>query len=129
MTDNDISTLIDRRVADAAALFNEKLGARDTAMALQAVEYERRLKALNGEHTTLAAMRDTYVLREVYSKDLERLYTERDQSRSAAEEARVQSAGAALAATRNTMLAAMGMIVALVGWAITLLLHFLPGAA
>ena len=96
------------------------------ALKLLAEEMQRRLTTLNGEHQTLSTMRDTYVLREVYTKDLERLYTERDEARKTSEIARNDALAASAVARRNTVWAVAGLMVALVGWIITLVLHYLP---
>ncbi len=129
MSDEQTDKLIDRRIADAVALIGARLDGDDRARVLQAGEYERRLEILNGEHSTLSSMRETYVLREVYAKDLERLYTERNETRKAAEEQRLLSDAAKVAAQRNAMVAAMGMVIALVGWGITLVFHYLPATS
>lgn len=129
MSDEQTDKLIDRRIADAVALIGARLDGDDRARVLQAREYERRLEILNGEHSTLSSMRETYVLREVYAKDLERLYTERNETRKAAEEQRLLSDAAKVAAQRNAMVAAMGMVIALVGWGITLVFHYLPATS
>jgi hypothetical protein len=127
MTDEQLSALIDRRINDRAMLIDERSRSENVARMLQATEYERRLDELNGEHKTMERMRETYVLREVYTKDLERMYTERNESRKVSEEQREAAELSKTTATRNAMIAAMGMLVALVGWAMTLLLHFIPG--
>jgi hypothetical protein len=129
VSDEQTDKLIDRRIADAVALIGARLDGDDRARVLQAGEYERRLEILNGEHSTLSSMRETYVLREVYAKDLERLYTERNETRKAAEEQRLLSDAAKVAAQRNAMVAAMGMVIALVGWGITLVFHYLPATS
>ena len=124
LTGDQISQLIDRWVADAERLFGVRMDNYEKALVLQAVEYERRLNHLNGEHATLTGMRDAFVLREVYNKDLERLYTERNDAQKIAEEQRSQSESYKITAQRNAMGATMGMVLAVVGWGITLLFHF-----
>jgi hypothetical protein len=75
------------------------------ALQLQASKYEDRLIKLNGEHTTLAQMKDTYLPREVYERDVQQARHDR--------EAQV----VAMNANRRTILLTLG--VALVGWALT----------
>jgi hypothetical protein len=82
----------------------------------QALEYERRLTQLNGEHHTLAQMKDTYVPREVYDRDQERA---RDEAKS--------NAASAIVNRRTMVFAIAGLAAALVGWGIILLVHFVPG--
>ncbi len=104
----------------------EMFAARDRALTLQAVETKRRLQTLNHENERLAAMRDSYVARDVYQKDRDRLATERDDSRKSAEAVRVKAEETATQQRRNTMIAWSGFGIALVGWGITLVLHFMP---
>lgn len=98
------------------------------ALELQARELKRRLKILNGEHATLAQMKDTYVPREVYDRDMERA-RENEQTSATAQAAALREAGIAATANRRTMVYALvGVAIALVGWAITILFHFIPEA-
>lgn len=97
------------------------------ALKLQAEKYEDRLIKLNGEHATLAQMKDTYVPREVYDRDMDRARSERGVAQSAVENARVQMDIAATANRRSTVIAISGVAIALVGWVITIALRFAPG--
>jgi hypothetical protein len=84
----------------------EALRAADAiALQLQASKYEDRLTKLNGEHATLAQMKDTYLPREVYERDVQQARHEREAQISA------------MNANRRTILLTLG--VALVGWALT----------
>ena len=96
------------------------------ALVLQASKYEDRLRKLNGEHATLLQMREDFVLREVYNKDMDRLMAERYQSRRDMEEGKAAATLAAQVARRNAVWAAAGMLIALIGWGLTLLFHYLP---
>jgi hypothetical protein len=107
---------IDRRFTTVEAQLLIRLEAIDRARDIQAKEYERRLEALNHEHMRLDAMGATYVRSDLYAKDMERLYTERRDQMASAESARRANLGVAATA-----------LLAVIGFIVTISLHFVKG--
>lgn len=76
MTDQDSERQIlelhlrlrDERMAHIATLFEQKLLAAEKALQLQALEYERRLEALNHAHAEAVKVQNTYVPRELFEQ-------------------------------------------------------------
>jgi len=63
-----ITQLFEQKIASVERLLTLRLDAQEKALMLQAAEYERRLKYLNGEAERLRQMQATYVPREVYDR-------------------------------------------------------------
>ncbi len=122
----EIREAVERGTAELRAFFLAELASRDRALALQAVEYERRLTLLNGEHDTLAAMRDSYVLRVVYDKDMEKIAEEKALGAHLVAETRQNQELATAANRRNYTTAITAAACAIVGWGISVVLHFVP---
>jgi hypothetical protein len=96
------------------------------ALDLKGTEIERRLALLNGEHAALATMAQTYVPREVYERDLERLRLDRIAADVESKRARETAEISAKSGRRSMAIAMIGLGSALIGWAITVVLHFFP---
>jgi|SRR5580692_2498289 hypothetical protein len=58
---------------DSYRLLSQRIQGMEQARKLQAKEYKRRLKILNGEAERLRGIQATYVPREVYGKDMQDL--------------------------------------------------------
>jgi hypothetical protein len=119
-----IEVMIERRVREAEETAKAKFLSLEKALDLQAKEYTRRLDLLNGEHATLAQMKNDFVLRVIYDKDMDRLRLQDETARKAAEEARVRQDVAMATSRRNTLTLWVAIGLALVGWAITLVPQF-----
>lgn len=117
-----IEALIDRRILVLQTLIFQMLSSRDEALKIQAIEYERRLSLLNGEHDTLINMREDYVLRLVYNKDMDRMRDEANAARAAVEDQRRVNELAAAQNRRNTIGWIIAGMIALVGWGLTVAL-------
>ena len=102
------------------ALRSADLAIRDR----QAIEYERRLSALNHENERLSLMKETFVSKEMYQKDVDRLYNEKREADKLAEENRRTMEASAVQARRNNLIAWASAAIALIGWGITLVLHY-----
>ena len=106
-------------------LIFEMFASRDYALVIQAREYERRLALLNGEHSTLVDMRNDFVLRVVYDKDMDRMRDEANRAREAVESQTAVNATTAAQNRRNTVGWSIAILIAVVGWGLTLLSTFL----
>ena len=109
-----LKTLVDERaeisrihITALQTLLEARMNASDTALVMQAGEYQRRLSLLNHEHARLEKMSKTYVRSDIYAKDNERLYTERRDAIAASERNRVEIDLAASAARRQIVLTAL----------------------
>ncbi len=107
---------MDRRFEVVETQILIRLDAIDRAREIQAKEYERRLEGLNHEHMRLDNMGKTYVREDIYAKDMERLYTERRDQMASAESAR-----------RAMLSVAVMALFSIIGFAVTITLHFVKG--
>ena len=126
MDESDLAALSDLRIAALRELVFARLDAGDKALSLQAKELRRRLKRLNGEHRTLMEMRATYVEAVVYDRDLDRMRSEFAAAKREMDATRAAADAAAIVNRRNTLVAVGGLVSALVGWGLTLVVHFAP---
>ena len=104
----------------------QRFEANAAALKHQATETERRLGILNGEHATLAQMKDTYVSREVYNKDQDTMRMDRALAIDRAQRIEDLAKDQAAQNRRTLLMALCGLATALVGWAITLAFHYVP---
>ena len=124
--DSHTQVAIDRAFRVLEAVMRAEFAARDKAMELQAVEYERRLEKLNGEHQTLSSMRDLYLSRDIYQKDQETMRSDRATAIDRAQRLEDQSREQQASNRRNSLGWIAAALIALIGWVITLALHYLP---
>ena len=68
-----VEELLNQKIHSLEQVINTRLNAGDKALELQHKEYERRLDALNGEAERLHQMQLSYVNKEVYERDKERV--------------------------------------------------------
>jgi hypothetical protein len=123
-----VQAMIDRAVREAVALIEQRLDSEKEALKHQAEEYKRRLEQLNGEHATLALMKTEYVSREGYNKDMDRLRIASEASIKEAQIAARKQEEGMQANRRNSTIAWIGCLTALIGWVITILLRYLPAS-
>ena len=126
MDDAHILALIDTKISALRDVMDIRFCASDRALRLQAKEISRRLKILNGEHATLAAMKGTYLQIELYDRDMNRLHDEMQTAKRDADRQREVAVAAATLSRRNMLVAYGGLAVALVGWMITLAFRWWP---
>lgn len=122
-----ISQVAERRVEALERLTDAHFEATDKARELQATEYERRLEILNHEHSRLDQVQATYVRDDIYGKDMERLYQERQAQQSQAENFRTAQEIATATNRRTTLLTMVTAAVSLMAVIISIVLHFSPG--
>jgi len=63
-----LAQLMDTKLEALERFLTSRMDGQDRALSLQAAEYERRLKILNGEADRLRQMQATYVPRELYDR-------------------------------------------------------------
>lgn len=119
--------LLSQKIDALQRLVEARFAANDKALELQAIETHRRLAILNGEHATLTQMKDDFVLRVVYDKDQDRAREDSIAAKLSVEQQRQTNMQITAVNRRNTLVIAMTLAIALIGWAITLALKFLPG--
>lgn len=111
---------MEQRFSDLKEIMESKFHSVEVTRDLQATEYERRLKELNGEHDVLATMSKTYVNDDVYQVDLRGLRDEFQRIRDAADASRQKQEENSAQNRRNNMLVFITLFIALVGWAISI---------
>lgn len=116
-------------------LMDERFASENKARNLQADEYARRLDLLNHEHARMELMSTTYVRIDTNEKDWERsradnqrdwdyLRHQRSQEAAAVVANKISQEAAEQGMRRNTLLAAISGMVALLSIGVSVLLHF-----
>jgi len=103
---------LEEQIATSVAMFDLKLSAKETALQLQATEYERRLEVLNHAHDEAVRVQNTYVPRDLFDERLMDLSKQRDEDMKWRDE--VNKALASIAGRSAGYSVAVGLVLTLV---------------
>jgi hypothetical protein len=117
------------KLLDAAAvlLADTRIRGLERALDIHTAATDRRLTGLDHEYDRLGKQVDIYVRKDVYDKEMERLYAEKQAQNAAARDARIHAEAAAATNRRSLTMGIIGFIITIMIATVSVVLPFLRG--